>query len=494
MDRRLFLATAALIAAHPLVARAASGTVATGGLAERLALYAATLTYDDLDDHTVTTIKGHLIDTIGCAMAALEEKPVQVARRVALAARATDRAKGATVWGTRRKTTPELAAFANGCAIRQLDLNDIYIGKEIGHPSDNIAACMAVAESCQANGRDLILAIAIAYEINCRLMDAAQINTLGWDHTNFDLPAVALAAGRLMHLDQAQLVEAVNLSINAHLALNQTRIQTISNWKGMAAAEAGRDAIFATTLASQGLTGPSPIFEGNAGFFRKVSGALAIDTAGFGGRGNPFRIADCSIKFYPAQGLTQTAIVAAIDVARQVGDLGRITAVEIRTSEDGVDKSGRDPQKWAPETSETADHSLPYIVARAMKDGDIGVHSYELELVRDPALRTFMQKITVVADPELTAIYPKYYATIVTATLTDGSKVSKRVDDIPGLATHPMQKPDFEAKFRKYAGSHLSASQMDQVLRLVWRLDASDSVEPLLAALVQQHAKGAEAE
>ena len=157
-----------------------------------------------------------------------------------------------------------------------------------------------------------ILAIAIAYEINCRLMDAAQINTLGWDHTNFDLPAVALAAGRLMHLDQAQLVEAVNLSINAHLALNQTRIQTISNWKGMAAAEAGRDAIFATTLASQGLTGPSPIFEGNAGFFRKVSGALAIDTAGFGGRGNPFRIADCSIKFYPAQGLTQTAIVAAI--------------------------------------------------------------------------------------------------------------------------------------------------------------------------------------
>ena len=125
--------------------------------------------------------------------------------------------------------------------------------------------------------------------------------------------------------------------------------------------------------------------------------------------------------------------------------------------------------------------------------GDIGVHSYELELVRDPALRTFMQTITVVADPELTAIYPKYYATIVTATLTDGSKVSKRVDDIPGLATHPMQKPDFEAKFRKYAGSHLSASQMDQVLRLVWRLDASDSVEPLLAALVQQHAKGAEA-
>ena len=491
MNRRLFLAAVASIAANPLIARAAPDAVATVGLAERLAHYAGTLAYDDLDDHTVTTIKGHLIDTIGCAMAALAEKPVEVARRVALAARPTDPARGATVWGTRRKTTPELAAFANGCAIRQLDLNDIYIGKEIGHPSDNIAACIAVAESCGASGRDLILAIAIAYEINCRLMDAAQINSLGWDHTNFDLPAVALAAGRLMHLDQRQLVEALNLSINAHLALNQTRIQTISNWKGMAAAEAGRDAIFATTLAGQGLTGPAPIFEGNAGFFRKVSGALAIDTAGFGGRGNPFRIDDCSIKFYPAQGLTQTAIVAAIDVARRVGDLGRITAVEIRTSEDGVDKSGRDPQKWAPETSETADHSLPYIVARAMKDGDIGVHSYELNLVRDPGLRKFMQMITVVADPDLTAIYPKYYATIVTATLKDGSKVSKRVDDIPGLATHPMQKPDFEAKFRKYARGHLSDSQMDQLLRLVWRLDASDSVEPLVAAMVQQHVDGA---
>ena len=493
MDRRLFLAAAASIAAHPLLAQATTGASAQSGVAGRLAQYAASLSYDDLDDATVATIKGHLIDTIGCAMAALDEKPVEVARRVALAARPTDPAKGATVWGTRRKTTPDLAAFANGCAIRQLDLNDIYIGKEIGHPSDNIAACIAVAESCQASGRDLILAIAIAYEINCRLMDAAQINVLGWDHTNFDLPAVALAAGRLMHLDQSQLIEAVNLSVNAHLALNQTRIQTISNWKGMAAAEAGRDAVFATTLASQGLTGPSPIFEGNAGFFRKVSGPLAIDTADFGGRGKPFRIANCSVKFYPAQGLTQTAIVAAIDVARQVGDLDRIAAVEIRTSEDGVDKSGRDPQKWAPETSETADHSLPYIVARAMKDGDIGVHSYELELVRDPALRKFMQTITVVADPALTAIYPKYYATIVTATLKDGTKVGKRVDDIPGLATRPMRRPDFEAKFRKYAGGHLSASQMDQLLRLVWRLDASDSVEPLIAALVQQHAPGTEA-
>jgi len=161
------------------------------------------------------------------------------------------------------------------------------------------------------------------------------------------------------------------------------------------------------------MTGPSPIFEGRAGFFKQVSGVFTLDTANFGGSGKRFLIHDCSQKFYPAQGLTQTAIVAAIDVSRQVGDLKKIKSVEIRTSEDGVDKSAKDPQKWKPETSETADHSLPYIVAKAMFDQDIGIHSYTLKAIRDPALRIFMQQITVVADPDLTAIYPKYYATTI---------------------------------------------------------------------------------
>ncbi len=487
MLRRDFIATLGAFTTISAFGQTVSGTEKLPPtIAQQLASYAHNLRYEDLDPATIEAVKGHLIDAIGCAVAAWEEKPVQITRQVALNDAPANLSRGATVIGTNKKTSIELATFTNSAAVRQLDLNDIYIGKEIGHPSDNIPACLAVAQAEHASGKDLVLAIALMYEINCRLLDTAQINMRGWDHTCFSPPAVALAAGKLMKLSQPQMVEAVNLSIIGHLGLNQTRIQDISNWKGIAAADVARNAVFATALARAGMTGPSPIFEGRAGFFKQVSGVFKLDTTNFGTAGKRFLIHDCSQKFYPAQGLTQTAIVAAIDVARQVGDLKKIKAVEIRTSEDGVDKSGKDPQKWKPETSETADHSLPYIVAKAMFDKDIGIHSYSLKAIRDPALLAFMQQITVVADPDLSAIYPKYYATTIVAILADGSQISKRVDDIPGFATRPMTRKDYDNKFSKYAKETLSAAQMNSLLDTVWSLDQHKGVETIFKPLIAQ--------
>ncbi len=451
--------------------------------AEQLAAYAFNLRYEDIDPKTIEVLKGLLIDTLGCAIAAQHDKPVQIARAVALQNAPLDLKNGATIIGYSRKTSIELATFANASAVRQLDLNDIYIGKEIGHPSDNAPACLATAEAEGSNGRDLLLALAVVYEVNCRLLDAAQINLRGWDHPSYGPPAVALAVGKLMKLSQEQMVEAINLAITGHLALNQTRVEKISNWKGLAAANAARNAIFATNLARAGMTGPSPIFEGKDGFFKRVSGPFKLDTKTFGGKGNRFRALDCSVKFYPAQGLTQTAIVAAIALAKEVGDLKQIQSLNVYTSEDGYDKSGKDPQKWTPETSETADHSLPYIVAKAMFDGDIGAHSYELDAIRDPALRTFMQKIKVIPDAELTAIYPKYYATRIVAVLQNGRELSQRIDDIPGFATRPMTRTDYENKFTKYAKLSMKQAQMARVFEIVWALDQQASVTDLLAAL-----------
>jgi 2-methylcitrate dehydratase len=377
-----------------------------------------------------------------------------------------------------------MATFANGAAIRFYDLNDVYAGKEIGHPSDNIAACLAQAEAAGASGRDLIVAIALAYEIDCRLMDAASISQHGWDHPNFSLPAAALAAGKLMKLNTAELTQAVNLAINGHLALNQTRVQTISDWKGLADANAARNGVFAAALAREGLTGPSPVFEGDAGFFKQVSGPFTLDVEAFGGRGRPFRIRDCSVKFYPAQALTQTAIQAGIDVARQAGGVERITAVEIRTSHEGWFSAGKDAEKWAPETSGTADHSLPYVTARAMFDGDITVASYSQAALHDPKLRAFMKNIKVIDDQEMSQRYPKYYATVVSATRDDGQVFTKRVDDIPGSATRPMQRTDFAAKFRKNVTPVLGAAPADEALGVLWDLEHRRDVADVLAPLV----------
>ncbi len=180
--------------------------------------------------------------------------------------------EAATIIGTTRKTSPDLAAFANGAAGRYYDLNDIYVGRL---PAIRATISPRALRSPKPNARVAAtssLAIALAYEIDCRLVDALDLFARGWDTPVFSLPAVALAAGKLMKLDAAKLTEAVNLAINDHIAMGQTRAQVLSDWKGLADGEASRNAVFAAILARGGLTGPAPIFEGQQGFFRQVSG------------------------------------------------------------------------------------------------------------------------------------------------------------------------------------------------------------------------------
>src|SRR5262249_17936504 len=153
------------------------------------------------------------------------------------------------------------------------------------HPSDHIAACLAVAEAEGASGKELIAAVIVAYEVNCRLVDALDISTRGWDPPVLSLPAVALAAGKLMKLSPERRTHAVNLATSDHIPMAQTRVQTLSDWKGLADAEASRNAVFAAMLARGGLTGPAPIFEGESGFFRQVTGSANLDTELFGRRG-----------------------------------------------------------------------------------------------------------------------------------------------------------------------------------------------------------------
>src|SRR3954447_20899311 len=287
IPRRRFLHLGAG-AALPIVDRAAAAEkppqLASGqSLAERLAAYASALRYDDIDATTLERVKTLVIDAIGCGMGAWDERPVHACREIALSVSGP-----ATIIGTRRRTTTDLAAFANGVAVRFLDFNDTYVGKFAAHPSDNIPACVAVAEAERASAQELIVAIVIAYEVNCRLIDTFDISARGWDPPVFGLPAMALAAGRLMKLTPEQLSNAVSLAINDHIPLALTRVGALSDWKGLAAAEAGRNAVFAAGLARAGLTGPAPIFEGTSGLFQQVTGPAKVAVGAFGGRDAQF--------------------------------------------------------------------------------------------------------------------------------------------------------------------------------------------------------------
>jgi 2-methylcitrate dehydratase len=487
LARRSFLHLTVGAAALPLAPRfaCAQGQPASPSseqpvhpLAERLAAYADGLRYDDLDAATIERVKTLVIDTIGCGIGAFDEKPVGICRDVALAT-----GGNATIIGTDRRSTAELASFANGAAFRYFDFNDAYTGRFAVHPSDHIAPCLAVAEAERASVQDLIVAIVIAYEVNCRLVDALDIAKRGWDPPVMSLPAVALAAGKLMKLTPAQLTQAVNLAINDHIPMAQTRVQTLSDWKGFADAEAARNAVFAATLARGGLTGPSPIFEGESGFFKQVSGPGYIDPDAFGRRGVPFRILRCAIKPYPAVIYTQTAIVAGIEVAKEVGSLDRIAAIEIATTARGYQRTGSEPEKWLPKTRETADHSLPYVTARAMFDGDITNESFAPELFGDPRILAFMQKIKVSEDPALTARMGAAVPTRVTAVLADGQRISREVDYAPGFAERPMNRAEVERKFRGNVGKRWPQQRTDAVLQALWALDQTEDLSALLGKL-----------
>jgi len=466
------------MAALGLWGLAPSARSQSASLAERLAAYAHGLRFEDLDAATVERVKSHIIDTVGCGIAAFDERPVRICREVALAVGGE-----ATVIGTKRRTTVDLASFANGAAFRYYDLNDAYVAKFAIHPSDHIAACFAVAEAERSSAQELIAAIIVAYEVNCRLIDAFDISTRGWDPPVFSLPAVALAAGKLMKLDRERLAQAVNLAVNDHIPMAQTRVQTLSDWKGLADAEAGRNAVFAALLARGGLTGPAPIFEGTSGFFKQVSGPAAVDVDAFGKRGVPFRIHRCGMKPYPAVIYAQTAIVAGIDVAKEVGSLERIAAVEIATTRRGYQRAGSEPEKWAPDTRETADHSLPYLTARAMFDGDITNGSYAPELLRDPRILAFMKKIKVAEDPVLTARVGEAVPTRVTAILDDGRRVVREVDDAPGFPGRPMNRTEIDRKFHGNIGKRWSAERTDAVLQMLWALDRTGDIGAMLAKL-----------
>jgi 2-methylcitrate dehydratase len=481
LARRRFLHLAAGAVAMPAVSRVARAEGARP-LAERLAEYAERLRFEDIDAATVERVKSHVIDTIGCGIAAFDEAPVRVCRDLALAPSGGT----ATIIGTSRSSTPDLASFANGAAFRYYDLNDSYVGGLAGHPSDNISACLAVAEAERSSATDLITAIVLVYEIDCRLIDAFDVTARGWDPPVFSLPAVALAAGKLMKLPLDKLTQAVNLAINDHIPMGQTRTQANSDWKGFADAEAGRNAIFAAMLARGGITGPAPIFEGRKGFFQLVSGPAEVDVVAFGGPGKPFRIHQCGMKAYPAVVYSQTAIEAGIAVAKEVGSLDRIATLDIATTRRGYEQAGRDREKFAPENRATADHSLPYITARAMLDGDITNDSYAAEQLHDPRIRALIGKMTVKEDPAFAKPPGNAPSNRITAILDDGQRIARQVDSMPGFPGQPMSRADVEKKFRSNVGKRWPQQRTGAILQSLWALDGTDNLRGLLGSLALQ--------
>jgi 2-methylcitrate dehydratase len=274
-----------------------------------------------------------------------------------------------------------------------------------------------------------------------------------------------------MGLPRQKLTHSVNISLNAHIAMRQVRAGELSEWKGASFANAARNAVFSTMLAAQGMTGPSPIFEGEMGFFKQVSGPFELDTAGFGGRGNRFKLGETYIKYFPAEYHAQSAIWAALQARRKIRSADEISSVEVETHEAGYTILSKDKEKWAPSTKETADHSLPYMVGMALMQGKIDNSTYSTRNLSDPKVLAFLKKIRVKEDSSLTEMYPRHIANRVTLRLKDGRTLTEQVDDPKGHPDNPMTREEVEAKFRRLTGKFLKETEARAITDFVWNLE-----------------------
>lgn len=459
-------------------------------LADRLAQYGRTLRYGDLPDAVVHEVKRRLLDSLGCALGAWNARPGLIARRMA---QTVNMRQGATLWGTGHKTLPDLAAFANGGLVRYLDFNDTYLSKEPAHPSDNIPAVLSVGEAVHASGKRVIEAIALAYEIQCRLCDAAALRPRGWDHVTYGPFSSALGAAKLLKLSRDRTVQAINLAGVSNVALRQTRVGDLSMWKACAFSNAARNGVFAAMLARMGMTGPSPLFEGEKGFMKLVSGPF--DLAALGGETGQasavgrFKILDTYIKHYPVEYHAQTAVEAALALRTELIEaegtraIEQVTDVEIGSYDVAIEIIGRDPEKWRPTTRETADHSFPYCVAVALLHGHVMLRSFGPKRLQDPIVRDLMKKIRVVQQPEFVGRYPKTMPTRITVK-TEAEKTYMSQVDVPvGHPGNPMSDRDLETKVRRLAAGRLNRLRIDRLIEFVWNLEGVKDIGTLMPLL-----------
>ena len=445
-----------------------------GALEDRMIDYAASLDVRALPAEIVHHAKRRVIDTFGAALAAYSAPPVQIARKLALPVAGPF---GARVWGSLVKTTPDLAAFANGVMLRYLDINDTHRTLDGAHPSDNLSGILAVAEAIGASGLDLIQALVISYEIQCRFVDSVPFNDAGWDQPVPGVMACALAIARLLGLSRAEMQNALALAIIPNLCTYQTRAGELSMWKGCATAASARAGLFAALLALEGMTGPTAAFEGRHGVWEQVTGPFRL--APLGGGGRPFAIERSNLKFFPAEYHSQAPIWLALELRHKLAG-AKIAAIDVQTYHTAWSEIGSEPEKWQPKTRETADHSLPYLLAAALTDGAISVETFSERRINDPALRELMGRIKIAENPEFTRRFPGEMVTEIALTTAAGERHVERASYPKGHVRNPMTDADVESKFCELSNGLLRPDLARRVLGVFRDLE---NVEDFGAAL-----------
>ena len=445
-------------------------------LEDRLADYAAGFDIAALDEQVVHQAKRRVVDTIGGALAAYTAPPSRIARRLAWPVAGSE---GARVWGSLVTTTPDMAAFANGVMLRYLDINDTYRTLDGSHPSDNLGGLVAAAELAGRSGRDLLEAVILSYEVQCRFVDSVPFNEKGWDQPVPGALACALGAGRLLGLTRDQLKQAISLALIPNLCTYQTRAGELSMWKGCAAANGARQGVFAALLAREDMTGPFDPFDGVFGVWKQTVGK-AYDPKPFAQPGETFAVQQSNIKKYPVRDSCQLPTDTALDLRRKVA-ASDIASLRIDTYRSAYKGAVEDPELWAPRTRETADHSMLVAVCAALVDGSITPETFDGERFKAPEVLDLIRRTKVEVVDEFTRAAPGVRNCRLEATAKDGARHVAHLKWTTVDIERGLTDAEIEAKFESLNRDVLPPAARRRLLDALWDLENA----PRIGAVVE---------
>ena len=423
-------------------------------------------------------IINRVIDNAAVAIAAINRRPVVSARGMALA---HPRAGGATVFGVGEGTrvSPEWAAWANGTAVRELDMHDTFLAADYAHPGDNIPPILAVAQTTGRSGAELVRGIATGYEIHIDLVRAISLHKHKIDHIAHLCPAQAAGIGTLLGLPVETIFQAIQQAVHVSFTTRQSRKGEISSWKAYAPAHAGKLAVEAVDRAMRGEGAPSPIYEGEDSVIAwMLDGPGADYTVPLPAPGEAKRaILDSFTKEHSAEYQSQALIDLAFHMRNAIPDLSQVERIIIHTSHHThyvIGTGANDPQKMDPKASrETLDHSIMYIFAVALEDGRWHhVDSYAPERAARPSTVALWHKIETREDPEWTRRYRATdpaelaFGARVEVFLKDGTRLeeSLAVANAHPLGAKPFGRADYIRKFETLTHGVITAEESARFL------------------------------
>lgn len=451
-------------------------------ISQRWAKFALKLKYDSIPPEAIKEAKRFLLDSVGCAFSALDNKDTKAAYNYI---RDLGGKEQATIISWGEKTNLPLATLMNSLLIRALDYNDIYWEQDPSHPSDIIPAVLSTGEFMKKDGKEILLGIIIAYELEMRLCQAAfpGVREIGWHHATLTQLVSPVVAGRMLGLNEGEIVAAIGINGSSHFTLGGVVAGHLTNMKNAADSFAVEAGVRAALLASKGYTGPVEVFEGKEGLFEvldKVKWNKDVLTKGLG---EEFLINQCDYKAFPTEALTHQPITAAIEVMKENNlDPKEIKEVLVETTTRGADILS-DPSKYKPTTKETADHSLPYCIAVAVAKGNVLPSDFEDDTLRDPFVWSLLDKIKVVANPEIDNLFPKVKRAIVTIKTSKG-EFKKQEDFAKGQPERLLSEEELISKFKANSEKKISSSRMENIIKTTQELENINEIGKYMELLI----------